>query len=115
MAGSERPPRPFPTCPAFMGSCTLAGAPHRLPRRRSTSPSPWMTPPGGRAGQPPQGGAGAPYLAPPFAPPGTVCVARPGDAAPSPDTPPCPPHGDDAYSLGPGRLTPTLRGGPCRR
>jgi len=63
-AGSERLPRPSPAYPAFMGPCVLAGAPTRLPRRRSAGHSPWMTPPSGPAGQPPQGGTGAPYSAP---------------------------------------------------
>jgi len=40
-AGSLRPPRPTPVdpaCPVFMGLCTLAGAPRRLPRRCSAPP-----------------------------------------------------------------------------
>jgi len=47
----------------------------------------------------PEGGRGAPYPALPR--PGRTCVAHLGHTGP-PDTPPCPPHGDGAFRLGPG-------------
>jgi len=79
-AGSERPPRASSVYTAFMGPCVLAGA----PTRRSAGHFPWMSPPGGPAGQPHRGGGAAILGAPLFAPPGTVGAARPGHAPPPP-------------------------------
>jgi len=110
--GSLRPPRPSPVgpaCPVFMGPCTLAGAPRRLPRRRSTPPL-GDSPSEARVTAAPEGGPGG---AIPSASPLARLVWPTSATQAPPDTPPCPPHGDGACPLGPGG-PPTIRGGHRR-
>jgi len=90
------------------------GAPNGPPQPRPAGHHPWTTFHRGELqDSPPGGGAGAPYWAP-------FLVAHQARLAGPLRTrrrtpgfpPPCPPHGDGAYPVTPGRSALTIRGGP---